>query len=244
MTRVVPSVMLLSALLAFAARPAAQSSPPTQARLRGSAPSAESALSKRVSLDLKAMAPGDAFNVIANAIGYTAEVAPDVSTPVDIVVSNISARTALNTICESIGCTWRASGTVIHVEKAGQAVIVGVRRVPATGANKVGVRNAGVAEMRRLMDQPLPADMKFDHAPLGEVAARLGKATGFEITLAGTRPDQTFSADLGGRSFWTALKAISEQLKGRVATITITARKGAGAPSIKVHIGAVPKPRK
>jgi hypothetical protein len=245
MTRVVPGVMLLSALLAFAARPAAQSSPPTQARSGASAPSAESALSKRVSLDLKAMAPRDAFKVIANAIGYTAEVAPDVSTPVDIVVGNISARTALNTICESIGCTWRASGTVIHVEKAGQGMIVGMRLVPATRANKVEARSAGIVKLRRLMDQVLPADMKFEHAPLAEVAARLGKATGFEVTLAGAHPGETFSGDLGGRPFSAALKAIGEQLEGTVATITIAGRKGTGAPSIKILMKpVVRKPRK
>ena len=100
MARMAPCVMLLSAFLAFAARPAAQSSSAMVARSRASAPTAETALNKRVSLDLKAMAPRDAFKVIASAIGYTAEVAPDVSTAVDIVVGNISARTALNTICE------------------------------------------------------------------------------------------------------------------------------------------------
>jgi type II secretory pathway component GspD/PulD (secretin) len=234
--------MLLSALLAFAAPSAAQSSPPTPARPRASAPSVDSALNKRVSLDLKAMAPRDAFKVIATAIGYTAEVAPDVSTPVDIVVGNISAKTALNTICESIGCTWQASGTVIHVEKAGHGTVVVTRRDPATRANEVQARSAGVAELRRLMDQVLPADMKFDHAPLAEVAERLSKATGFEITLTGARSDETFSGDLGGRPFSAALKTICEQLDGKVAIIT--GRKGTGAPSIRIQVVGARRPRK
>ncbi|OFW09560.1 MAG: hypothetical protein A3H96_19005 [Acidobacteria bacterium RIFCSPLOWO2_02_FULL_67_36] len=199
-------------------------------------------MNKRVSLDLKAMAPRDAFKVIANAIGYTAEVAPDVSTPVDIVVGNISARTALNTICESIGCTWQASGTVIHVEKAGHGSTLVTRRGPATRAKEVEARSAGVAELRRLMDQVLPADMKFEHVPLAEVAERLSKATGFEITLTGARSDETFSGDLGGRPFSAALKTISEQLDGKVAIIT--GRKGTGATSIKIQMKAVRKPRK
>lgn len=244
MTRVIPGVVLLSALLAFAAPSAARSSLRAWARSRASAPSAETALNKRVSLDLKVMAPRDAFKVIANAIGYTAEVAPDVSTPVDIVIGNISARTALNTICESIGCTWRASGTVIHVEKAGHATTVVTRRGAVQRANEVDARSAGVAELRRLMDQVLPADMKFEHAPLADVAARLSKATGFEITLAGAPPGQTFSGDLGGRPFSAALKAIGEQLEGTVATITISGRKGTGAPSIKILMEAIRKPRK
>jgi hypothetical protein len=238
-------VTLLSALLAFAAPSAAQSPPTTSAPARAAAPSDQSALNKRVSLDLKAMAPPDAFKVIATAIGYTAEVAPDVATPVDIVVGNISARTALNTICESIGCTWQASGTVIHVEKTGHGTTV-VTRGTAQRANEVEARSAGIVELRRLMDQVLPADMKFDHAPLAEVAARLSKATGFEITLMGTRPDETFSADLGGRPFSAALKTIREQLDGTVATGIMIGRNGPGTPpSIKILMKpVVRKPRK
>ncbi len=242
MTRVAPSVMLLSALLAFSARPAEQPSLTTRARSHASAPSAQSALNKRVSLDLKAMAPRDAFKVIATAIGYTAEVAPEVSTPVDIVVGNISAKSALNTICESIGCTWQASGTVIHVEKAGGGTVVSMPRDPATRVNEAEARRAGVAELRRLMDQLLPAGMKFEQVPLEEVAARLSKATGFEVTLVG--PGQTFTGDLGGRPFSAALKTIGAQLEGTVATITIIGRKGMGAPPIKIQVAGARKPPK
>jgi len=78
---------------------------------------AQERLNHRVSLDLKAMVPRDAFNVIATAIGYTVEVAPDLRTPVDIVVNNVRARTALDTICDSIRCTWEVKGAVIHVKK-------------------------------------------------------------------------------------------------------------------------------
>lgn len=244
MTRLPPGVMVLSALLAFAAPLAAHPSLPAPAQTHAAAPSAPSVLNKRVSLDLKGMAPRDAFKVIATAIGYTAEVAPDVSTPVDIVVGNISARTALNTICESIGCTWQASGTVIRVEKAGPATTGVTGRDRAQRANEVKARSAGVTELRRLMDQTLPADMKFEHVPLAEVAARLGKATGFELALVGARPDETFSGDLGGRPFSAALKAIGEQLDGTAATITITGRKGTGAAAFRIQMKAVRKPPK
>ena len=220
MTRVIAAVTLLSAILAFAAPSAAQP-----------------ALDKRVSLDLKQMAHRDAFKVIADSIGYTAAVAPDVSTPVDIVIGNITARTALNTICESIGCAWRVSGTVIRVEKARSKMIA-----PVPGTRSTKARVAGVAEMRRLMDQVLPAGMKFDHAPLADVAARLSKATGLEITLRGALPDQTLSADFGGQPFSSALKVISGQLHGKVGIMT--GRTGTGTPSMRILIIGAPNPRK
>ncbi len=244
MKRVVSGAMLVSALVASTgdvgsgfsriSTPVRQETPATT--------SAQDALSKRVSLDLKGMAPRDAFKVIASAIGYTVEVAPEVSTPVDIVVGNITARTALNTICESIGCTWQASGTVIHVEKSEDAGILIPRRGVAGRVSKAEARSVGVAELRRMMDQVLPADMKFDHAPLADVAARLSKATGFEIAIAGA-PGQSYSGDLGGQRFSAALRAIGQQIEGAVATITIGARKGTGAPSIKLQL-AGHKPRK
>src|SRR5512136_2316867 len=80
--------------------------------------SAQDALAKRVSLDLKAMAPADAFKVIADAVGCAVDVGPDVSTPVDILVRNVTAKTALNTICESIGCSWTLAGSTITVKGA------------------------------------------------------------------------------------------------------------------------------
>ncbi len=236
MTRVVAAITLLSALLACAPPSAAQSSLTRQAQLRGSVTSDQSALNKRVSLDLKAMAPRDAFNVIANAIGYTAEVAPDVSTPVDIVVGNISAKTALHTICESIGCSWQVSGRVIRIQRAGGESTAVAERRPATQAGQVEARSAGVARLRRLLDHPLPADMKFERAPLADVAARLSKATGFEIALASSRPGETFTGDLGGVPFSAALKTISKQLKGTVATITISMRTGSRTELIKAQI--------
>ncbi len=240
MTRVIPPVMLLSALLAFAAPAAAQAPLTGRAPARASSPNAEAALSKRVSLDLKQMAPRDAFKVIADSIGYTAEVAPDVSTPVDILVNNISARTALATICESIGCTWRVSGTVIRVQK-GQSEVV-TRPVGGMRSATSKPRPPEVSEFRRLMDQVLPADMKFDHAPLADVAARLSKATGLDVSFRETRQDQTLSGDFGGKPFSAALKAISEQIGGQVGIIA--GRTGTGTtPSMGILIGARKPPK-
>jgi hypothetical protein len=201
MTRVVRNVALLSAFLAFAVPSAAQD-----------------ALNKRVTLDLKAMAPSDALKVIATAIGYTVDVAPDVATPVDIVVGNITAKTALNTICESIGCAWQASGTVIRVTRALPGTLASdrsqfavMRRSPGARGAQAKTGSTTIVELRRRLDQVLPADMKFENAPMAQVAERLSKATGFEITFSGdASPGRTFSGDLSNRPFSEAMKAISQ----------------------------------
>ena len=84
-------VLVLVACLALAASPA----------------TAQDALSKRVSLDLKAMAPADAFKVIADSVGMKVTVDAKVTAPIDILVRDVTAKTALTTICESIGCRGR-----------------------------------------------------------------------------------------------------------------------------------------
>ena len=195
MTRVIRSVVVLLALLAFSPLSAAQD-----------------ALDKRVSLDLKTMAPREAFNVIAMAIGYTVDVAPDVATPVDIVIPNVKARTALDAICDSIGCTWQANGTVIVVRKGGPAGRVGL----VARTLKMGRGPAVAAELKRRLDIVLPADMKFDHAPLALVAERLSKATGLGINLVNAKEGETLTADLGNRTLVSALKTLTEQYGGSI----------------------------
>ena len=93
------------------------------------------------------------------------------------------------------------------------------------------------------MDRVLPADMKFEHVPLPEVAARLSQASGFEIALVGARPGQTLSGDLGGRPFSAALKAICDELEGKVALMTIIGRKDTQAQSFRIQVDGARKPK-
>ena len=242
MTRVIRLVAVAIALVLAALPSVAQT--PTKRASTATTAAADSALAKRVSLDLKAMAPGDAFKVIADAIGYQVAVASDVTTPVDIVVRNITAKTALNTICESIGCRWEASGSTIRVRDDGSFGV------------KIGLITPGGPAARKFsyslfltrFEQKLPADMRFENTPFPEVAERLSKATGFEITIdSEAQAGQTFSADLGNRSFSAALKTLGEQLNGNVVCRVSVPKEGSATEfmTIAIHVGkAVKKVRK
>jgi type II secretory pathway component GspD/PulD (secretin) len=214
---------------------------------------AQDTLAKRVSLDLKAMPPAEAFKVIAQAISHTVAVAPEVTTPVDIVVRNVTAKTALNTICESIGCTWRVTGTAITVSDLASVAISAARpqrldaRADATRArtdarpDRAEATRVASERLRARFDQKLPADMVFENTPLPQVTERLSKATGLEITISGDMPPgQTFSADLSNRPFSAALTALSQQLDGNVVC-RMRLPKGEGG-IIAFHIG--PKARR
>jgi len=183
-------VLVLAACLALAASPA----------------TAQDALSKRVSLDLKAMAPADAFKVIAETVGMKVTVDAAVTTPIDILVKDVSARTALTTMCESIGCTWTVANGIVTVSP--------VRRVGASAVAKP-VR-ATIEQKKLLMEriqaslkQPLPAGMKFENAPLADVSARLSEAVGLKVELTSSDPSlRTLTADFSNQTLLEALKGV------------------------------------
>jgi len=200
--------------------------------------SAQDALAKRVSLDLKAMAPTDAFKVIGDAVGHAVDVAPDVSTPVDILVRNVTAKTALNTICESIGCSWKLVGTTITVKGAGGFAVAITAKAKRGQSSEAGRLRA--EQLKARFDQKLPADMRFENVPLAQVVTRLAEVTGLDITLTGdTAPGQTFSADLSNRPFSAALTALSQQVKGNVVCrMTLPKDEATGStPMIAIQIG-------
>jgi len=202
---------------------------------------AQDSLAKRVSLDLKAMAPAEAFKVIGDAVGLSVDVAADVTTPVDIVVRNVTARTALNTICESIDCTWKLTGSAIAIRaKAGVALAI-----------KRGERADKTIEFKSLKREhllkislnthKLLGNMVFKNAPLAEVADRLSKASGVEVTISGDiAPDQTISADLSDKPLWSALSELTRQLGGnmvcRVRSARMDRASGEGVISVQFAI--------
>jgi hypothetical protein len=166
---------------------------------------ADDPLSKRVSLDLKAMAPADAFGTLAASTGLKVIVDPAVTAPVDILVRNVTARTALTTMCESIGCQWTVAAETLSITPA---------RVPERSTVSYAVRRQSSAEVDRilkLLKQPLPADMKFTNAPLVTVSERLSQALGIRVVLSSDDPAlQSVTIDFSQTTLEAGLKRLSE----------------------------------
>jgi type II secretory pathway component GspD/PulD (secretin) len=214
---------------------------------------AQEGLARRVSLDLKAMAPAEAFKVLGDAVGMPVTVDPAVTVPVDILVRNVTARTALTTICDSIGCRWAvATGTIIVKPADGVAVEVreGGRSVSVSGRTRVGKEEAVLKSLQQIgeaLSRKLPADMKFENAPLAEVGERLGAALGLTLTITSEKQDVlTLTADLGGHTLQTGLRLLSEQV-GFDQALRIVGRApadGEGGPAIAIKFGGKPPVRK
>jgi len=229
-------VLLFAASLAIATTPA----------------TAQDALSKRVSLDLKAMAPGDAFKVIADAVGMKVTVDAKVTAPIDILVRDVTARTALTTIGESIGCRWSVSNGTLVVTPAD-------RPAPTTLSNPVTVsampkQTGGTVEAKKLLleriqaalKQPLPAGMKFENAPLSTVSGRLSEALGLAVTLMSENPAlRTVTADFSNKTLLTALQDLGSSGSNppplRLTISYPSAPGGTVTPSIMIGIRMDPK---
>jgi hypothetical protein len=197
---------------------------------------AQDALARRVSLDLKAMAPADAFAALATSAGMKVEVDPAVTAPVDILVRNVSARTALTTMCESIGCEWKLEAGTLFVRPA--------RPRDAGGPGYAAVpRSTSSAEANRILDllkKPLPADMKFENAPLAQVNERLSLALGMKIALSTNDPGlKTVTIDFSQKSLMAGLKELGEVVGSEFRLAVRIDREPAGkglSPSIMIAI--------
>ncbi len=185
---------------------------------------AQDALTKRVTLDLKAVEPATAFNTIAGAVGLKVIVDPAVTAPVDIVVRNVRASTALDTICDSIGCAWKVEGGTLNVTPASAILL---SRSGGTGSTP---GQEGVARIQKALSTKLPDDLVFTNATLTEVSARLSVALGLQISIEtdGKGP-QTLTADLRGHTLQTALKIIVDGVKSDAkGGMSLTIRLGKG----------------
>jgi TonB family protein len=106
MTRIL--VLGLAALLSFAADAAAQ----------------KDLARERVSLLFKDTPVTKVIPALAKSLGYEITLDPTLRAMVTLQVENVTAQTALNAICESIGCKWRQQGNQLIVEARTETIAI------------------------------------------------------------------------------------------------------------------------
>jgi len=174
--------------------------------------SGQAALDRRTSLDVNTVPPADVFGSLAQTIGCRFEIDPGVKAPVTVRLPNITVRTALNVICESIGCSWRMAGNTLRVEAA-----------PAPKP-----RGPTPYAVREMLGGQTPPDFKFQSTPLRSVLEALGKLRGIEISAEEPDASRLLTIDLSSRSILEALKEISRSLELKSGGMYIAASKEPG----------------
>jgi len=186
---------------------------------------AQDATARKVTLDLNGVEPLAAFRAVAAAIDVGVTVSPSVTDPVNIAVRNVTARTALNAMCESIGCRWNLADGIL--------VVTAVRDAAAETQYKVRVEGRGTTpEGQAILEafkRKLPGDMKFDNAPLEEISGRLTESVGLPVKLVCRDPDvKTLTMDFSGLTLASALEAIGEDEDRPSASWQLTVGPAAG----------------
>jgi len=203
---------------------------------------AQESLGKRVSLDLKGTPPAEAFKTLGDAVGMPVTMDQAVTAPVDILVRNVTARTALTTICESIGCRWSVTDGALVIKPTVETAFA-VRE--GTKPSRVDVRIAkkaqSVERVKAALSQKLPPDMKFENTPLTTASERLSAALGLQLTITSEDPAvQTLTADLGNHTLQSGLRLLSEQAgAGKPWRMAIKSRTAGDdeAPAIYIMFG-------
>ena len=187
---------------------------------------AQDVTAKKVTLDLNGVEPLAAFRAVAAAIDVGVTVSPSVTDPVNIAVRNVTARTALNAMCESIGCQWNLTDGILVVKPPAEPVVHMDRTVRVEG--RVTTPEEGQAILEAFK-RTLPGDMKFDNAPLGEISRRLTESVGLPVTLVCRDPAvKTLTMDLSGLTLASALEAIGEAEDRPSASWQLTVGPAAG----------------
>jgi type II secretory pathway component GspD/PulD (secretin) len=156
---------------------------------------AQTDLGKRVSMEVNTVTPQEAFGSLARSLDCEVSVDPAVRQPVTLRVFNVTARTALSAICESIGCRYRLDGKKLVIEP-----------LPSKAGPKVLDVRKKADQLLLNFKKPMPQGMRFENAPLGSVLAAISDAAGFEITVEPLEADKKVTVDLSGRTIQEALK--------------------------------------
>jgi hypothetical protein len=203
---------------------------------------AQDSLSRRVTLDLKAVEPSSAFGTIASSAGLNVKVDPAVTAPVDILLRNVKASTALDAICDSIGCQWRVASGTLSISPATETALLAVG-VPAGQTVEATAKRRRVERVHAALAQKLPGGMIFQNAPLAEVGERLSTALGLRITITCDSPKvQTLTADLSHHTLQSGLKLLMDQAGSEgVWTIAVKAAQEGQEPEVAFGLKAVPR---
>jgi hypothetical protein len=203
-----------------------------------------STLESRIEVRFEATPAADVFRHIISGLGYELQLDALIDDPVTLWVTNVTARTALNVLCESLGCSWRVSGNRLVVggssgavaRSGGRAGRVAVRRTADPQKSLEVTRH----DLRERLARPLPVDMQFQDVPVSTILRAMSEVAELEITADEPLASRHVTLSGRGRTVNDALRAVVEQAGG--GAVTMVGIKNAGA-DFRVVIKTAVKPK-
>jgi hypothetical protein len=189
-----------------------------------SSAAAQPNLDLKITIDVNAAAPRDVFSSISIRLGSKLVIAPEITQAVTMHLENVSVRTALTALSETLECRWFMEGNVLHVETARSAQDspsgapggmssglgggVGGGLGSGIGGGVANGRNWN-AEVQKHYERKTPAGFRFDDVPLSTIMKELGKIARMEIAVTNPDPARHMTIDLSNRPVGEALRLIA-----------------------------------
>jgi hypothetical protein len=183
----------------------------------------ETDLSRRVTIDVTEVAPGQVMALLARAVGCSfaegsdsdplrpirkllgAEqkcrffVDPALTQPLTLHLVNVRVDSVLPVICQSISCEYRFDGTNVWLKPLSES------RRRQTAARE--------AHFRKL-ESTLPQGMRFEGAALADVLQAIGAASGLFLEPWKGEGEKKVTVDVSGRTVNEALEAVVSRIEG------------------------------
>jgi hypothetical protein len=155
--------------------------------------SAQGSLDVRATVSFNSVSPGRLFRTVAEMAGVEATVDPQLQRPFSITLEDVTVRTLLDAICDSIGCRWRINGNTLVVEAL----------PPDPSRRKTWLRPNGAV---------MPAGSQFTNTSVGNVFDAIGRTVGEGCTyqVDAVNAGQLVTVDLSSQD---ELRAIAKVVR-------------------------------
>lgn len=205
-------------------------------------------LDSRITVRFEATPAAEVFRGIISGLGYELQLDASIDDPVTLWVTSVTARTALNVVCESVGCSWRESGNRLIVGRS-----AGAAARPGGKVARVGVETTGKPQkdpkavrldLLQRLARPMPVDMQFQDVPVSTILRAMSEVAGLEITADEPLASKHVTLTGSGRTVQDALKAVIEQAGGGGVAVFRTRDTGTDSPEFRIRIAIKPKATK
>lgn len=200
---------------------------------------------ERVQLLFRAVPVTQVFPALAKSLGYELSLDPALRALVTIEVENVTAATALNAICESIGCRWRLEGARLVIDA--RTDIVTILSPTPTG---VAYQRRGGNLMNyaiRGLDDELPFEITWSPVDIYAAFFMLARMTDADVDLAPALRNRKIAATIKGGSLRQAFDTVCavggcrwQLVEQPKRTVRVTERSDgqlvpAASPSVRIY---------
>jgi TonB family protein len=191
------------------------------------APGTPPDLERRVFVDVNRVTPSKVLDQLCDTIACTLEVDPKLPQPdISLRLSNVRARTALDAVCDIVGCRWTLKGRVLIVT--------------ATNAPPPAPK---VTEWMEKIKAPLLGEKwNLDRVPLRDVLTSLSQELATDVTFDGADLGAPITQDVRGVSALEALQRIQSAAGDSYGGIQMGLNPDTGRQEIRFRHRKEPAP--